>query len=402
MPKLICPFCKTNLDDVPNFGHNNRLCPNVECHELVVPKRVLDKEEKSEISKDDQPDCFSYYDGRESACRRCGVREQCAIEFEATRPECYGLHPNEFEECTGCLDASQCVEFLKSKKVLESDMAPRKKRTRVRRRPAAEVKPEPVEEEVVVEEEVEEEPVADDQGDLDYTAWTIPDLREELEVRELATNGRKSVLVKRLLSDDAELESGGEEPVEEEEPEPAPKTRRKRTRVKDVVEESVEEDEVPVIDDEAVPALAAVADTSEIVAAVLTQVAQAISAWAAEYGGPAVGPAVLAVAALAEAPAEPKSKGLRGKAYDEKVETPGYRKFDATDCGYEDRGWHDLSFEEKMDYAEDLDVDIEEHDNEKVMLMRLKPAVLKVLGITKYKKAYSTRAARKALKEGTN
>lgn len=394
---LICPFCKTNLEGVPDFGPNNRLCPNKECHELVTPKRVPDKEEKSEIGKDTHPDCFSYYDGRESACRRCGVREQCAIEFEATRPECYGVHPNEFEECADCLDASQCVESLKSKKVLEDNDMARKKRTRVRRRPAAEVKPEPVEEEVVVEEE--ETGTEDGESGEDYTEWTIPELREELEVRELATNGRKSVLVKRLMADDAELESGGDEIVEEDDdPEPEKPTRRKRTRVKDVVEEPVEEEMTVAEVEEAIPAIAAVADTAAIVDAVLLQIAQAIESLVASGTAMvAVAATGVAVAAQAEAPAEPKSKGLRGQAFWEEVCSKKYADFFYRDAG-DGKAWESMTPDEKYEFADALDVDWDEHDDVRVDAIRMCKAIYAKLEITKYKDEYKTSAARNAVK----
>ena len=64
------------------------------------------------------------------------------------------------------------------------------------------------------------------------------------------------------------------------------------------------------------------------------------------------------------------------------MESEEYQTFDSEDCG-NGRPWHELTLEERIEYAEELNVEIPEHDSDKIVAMRLKPLVLKALGIMK-------------------
>ena len=56
-------------------------------------------------------ECYGYHSDRDPACRRCTVREECAIERLNCRPECFGLMFDENdEECGACIEAHECKQ----------------------------------------------------------------------------------------------------------------------------------------------------------------------------------------------------------------------------------------------------------------------------------------------------
>lgn len=48
------------------------------------------------------------------------------------------------------------------------------------------------------------DPDAEVEDDDSYASWTVPELKKELEARELDTDGKKAELVARLEANDAE------------------------------------------------------------------------------------------------------------------------------------------------------------------------------------------------------
>ena len=89
---------------------------------------LLDEEvEDTEIEEDDLtktqieiesgsvPDCFSWADRRDVACKRCAVVEACMSERVAVRESelpCFGrLYDRNDEQCNSCLEAGPCREI---------------------------------------------------------------------------------------------------------------------------------------------------------------------------------------------------------------------------------------------------------------------------------------------------
>lgn len=385
MEILSCPFCGATLEEENHYAGSNYLCPG-KCKDLVIPilKEVVNE----------QSDCYSFYDGRDPSCRRCRMKKQCKQEFEDTRPECFGVKYGQEEDCNACLDASQCVEFQNRKNPKEKSTMTKKKCTTVRRR-RRNRKP------VVEEPEVEENEEISDENGEDYTEWTVADLRAELTDRGLEPKGRKSVLVKRLMADDAV--DSEPEPEEEEEEAPAPKVRKRRTRVRKVVKEEEEEAEEA-------PASVAVptgpTPLSDLVSAIVAtlQAGQTLRVVATgapvgytlSLGGAATGVDGPVAVAEAEEPAAPKAKGLRGEAFRQEAYTPEFYEFHHVDCGT-GKPWGELTYEEKVAFADDNDVEWDEHENPRVDNMRMTKALTEKLGLVKYKPEYQKKAARDVL-----
>jgi len=72
-------------------------------------------QQKHDIPK--LPDCFSFADDEDPACKRCSVYVYCAEERVASLPPCFGLlfqenHP----ECINCLESPFCkIKFVNDK-----------------------------------------------------------------------------------------------------------------------------------------------------------------------------------------------------------------------------------------------------------------------------------------------
>jgi len=74
-------------------------------------KHNQNEEELYEDIEIDAPECFSYFDDRDPACRRCELKDYCVDEQTQERTPCFGeLYSPDSEECAGCLDASSCAE----------------------------------------------------------------------------------------------------------------------------------------------------------------------------------------------------------------------------------------------------------------------------------------------------
>jgi len=79
------------------------------------PEEVISEKETS-IEK--MPPCFAFADDRDPACGKCSVFTECMNVRISTRPECFGLLPDERnEDCRACLELSLClIQFQKTKK----------------------------------------------------------------------------------------------------------------------------------------------------------------------------------------------------------------------------------------------------------------------------------------------
>lgn len=378
----VCPFCKSNLDKAgasDGYYGNNAVCR--ECGDLVIPQEVPDVPSEEVVVRKriypDLPQCFSYYDGRDIACRRCRRARRCEQEFKVTRPNCFSKLYGTQAECASCLYASQCVE--------EMEMATK---TKVRRRPRRSTKVKPVEE------------IQEQEQEQDYVQWSIPDLRAELEERELETSGRKSVLIKRLqANDDVNGGGAGEEPKA-----PVVKRQVRRTMVKKVVKE-------PVVEDEPLPMEAKIKDgdvLSDLAAAVLAALKEgnAITVMAIPNGYVmSLGSVPAAAAAVVvSADVKPKRKGLRGDAFRKEIFSDEYYTFKYHNANAfvesvpSGKSWDDLTTEEKYALAEEIGADWNEQDSERMDQMRMTMAVFAKLGIIKYKSQYESKAAREALR----
>ena len=336
----------------------------------VVVNKLQDFETKEEVSDEieiEVPDCFSYFDREDPSCNRCPVRFHCIEEQRDNLPPCFGNV--ELREgnpgCGVCILESQCVDTIDTED--NSKMARRRvKRVTVRKRPKPEPKPEPV-----------EEVIPEDAG-LDYSSWSVSELKDELDERDLDTGGRKSVLVKRLLADDAG-EEPEEEPEEEEAPEPKPKSRRRR--VKKAKPEVVPEPE---------PEADAVFGLDDILLAmqngqafVVTRVAEC--EWQFAPSGEVV------------AASTGRGRGLKGAEFEKEAYSEDFYKF-----FYEDasggKAWKAMTSEERYAMADEVGASWTEHENSKTDAMRMGQAVRESLEISKWKPEYESRSARRALK----
>lgn len=55
------------------------------------------------------PECFSFAEIRDPACKRCLIFDQCSVARKRARPACFGKsYSPESEECRGCIEASAC------------------------------------------------------------------------------------------------------------------------------------------------------------------------------------------------------------------------------------------------------------------------------------------------------
>ena len=71
------------------------------------------EEDDSEVSEErkpiKKPECFSFAEIRDPACKRCIIFDRCQEARERARPDCFGRsYSAESEECRGCIEASAC------------------------------------------------------------------------------------------------------------------------------------------------------------------------------------------------------------------------------------------------------------------------------------------------------
>jgi len=324
----------------------------------------------ADIEERTMPDCYGFRDDKDPSCKRCKVKEECLARQAETRPTCFGtMYSADSEECARCIDASQCIDALEDTNVSD------KKRFKIRRLV-------PTNAEVVAKpdvEEVEDAPVAEAPENVkaqDYTEWSIPELREELESRTLSGVGSKSKLIRRLLADDAgepmEVVSTAE--VDE------------FVNEKRVVGGGAKSDE-PV--DDKLDLSSILMALQEGQAVVVTRLVGA--QWRFEMT------AGCCASPVAVAPKISKSGGLKGSAYWDVVLSNEFKNFHKVDAG-SGKGWDAMTEEERVAYADKIGVQVEPHPAPKVFAMHLSEAVLAKLGIEKYKPEYQSRAARNAIK----
>lgn len=66
------------------------------------------------------PPCWGFEDDADPSCKKCKLQDQCRIQRNNTRPECFGkLFSSAEEDCNACLVASYCkVEYNRIQKLL--------------------------------------------------------------------------------------------------------------------------------------------------------------------------------------------------------------------------------------------------------------------------------------------
>lgn len=73
------------------------------------------------VGEDELPDCYTYADPKDPACKRCKVQRWCMQERIANRPDCFGrLFAKNNDDCHICLEAVYCQEASKNN-ILEID-----------------------------------------------------------------------------------------------------------------------------------------------------------------------------------------------------------------------------------------------------------------------------------------
>jgi len=257
-----------------------------------------------------------------------------------------------------------------------------RRKVRMRKAPTAATKPEPEEElvEAEAEEEVEAEPNADD-----YTELDVAQLRAECEERGLDPTGRKSVLVRRLLADDAGDENAEDEDEEEAEPQPVKREIKRRVVEKAVPQPKPQPKPQPEPEEDVDFSFDAILDALDDGKTLIVKVTE---------DGYQVS---MTSVAVATATVVPQTKKLRGDDFWREVLDPEYYKFNYEDAG-NGKGWYDMSPEEKVNFADELGVEWEEKDDDKVTMMNMVRAIFKELGLAKYKPEYKSASARNALK----
>jgi hypothetical protein len=252
-------------------------------------------------------------------------------------------------------------------------------RRRRRRKPVEKEVVEEVVEEVVVEEEEEDEPPVKPKRRRRSRKKPAPKPEPEEEEED----------------EEPVEEVVAEEPEEEEEPEPEPKPKkkvairrsrkRKSRRKKDEEAEEETPEEAPK-EPESAPLPKALSKRLEgqflfdMLEAMdkgqsVTIVRKAEDEWVLGVGGDIVIESVMK---------------LSGKAYEEEVLSEEYLTHYLE--------WKNLSDDEKYEIIEDEGAEWDEHDNDKINMMRATISYRAKLGITKYKPQYQDAASRRAIK----
>jgi hypothetical protein len=74
----------------------------------------VSKEKPTEVTNSpkepvEKPECFSFAEIRDPACKRCVIYDRCLEARERARPACFGRsYSADSEECRGCIEASAC------------------------------------------------------------------------------------------------------------------------------------------------------------------------------------------------------------------------------------------------------------------------------------------------------
>lgn len=309
------------------------------------------------------PNCFSFHDERDPSCRRCQVRGYCIEYQEATLPGCFGLLQDESApECQVCILQSQCAQA--QIKHIGANQMPGKI---IIRKPIGTVAAAvPV---AVPVAEVEPEVV---ETKMSYPDMEVEALRAELLKRGLPTDGRKALLIQRLLRDDSgEVENAAVEvePVE--------------------VSATIVMDIVAALQAGQVLQLSSTEDGKFILSLGYNGLPVAATKAVATDNGNE--PKAVSIAA-------PASKGLRGDAFWQEVYTPEFYAFLYKDSGA-GKSWESMTKDEKYAFAEKkLKIEWAKNADPKLDNMAMAQAVQVALGLTKYKPEYQKAAARDALR----
>jgi len=62
----------------------------------------------------ENPECFSFAEIRDPACKRCTIYDRCLEARERARPACFGKsYSAQSEECRACIEANACSIEMK-------------------------------------------------------------------------------------------------------------------------------------------------------------------------------------------------------------------------------------------------------------------------------------------------
>lgn len=325
---LICPRCGNRLSNgaKSRFGQN---CICDVCKDLVIP-----------IIKDDDCQCFGYYNSGSRACRYCDCRESCIDEFNKRLP-CFGQLTG--VGCNKCIYLVRCLEKF------------------------------------------EEENVA-----KDYSKMETKELKELCDELELDNSGSRANLIVRLIKYDMTHQVESE--IEEIEDEPEVE------KVEPVIDESVDDSVDNCVVEKVEPIEKEVYTKQEVMQAfdiALTAFAAALNVgFTKKTASPQE---------LVDTRVEYETKGadetvkLSGRDWIEETHTEKYLKFHEVDSGT-GKPWSEMSQDEKVDFANELEVDYKDTGNARATAIQLAKAVMKHFKIEKYKPEYKSRKARNAIK----
>lgn len=69
----------------------------------------IEDEEESEEEIEKIPECYTFADDRDPACRKCKLFAECKVEREKNRPPCFGkLYDPDHPECQICIENQFC------------------------------------------------------------------------------------------------------------------------------------------------------------------------------------------------------------------------------------------------------------------------------------------------------
>lgn len=97
-----------NIDMIDEDGAELEFSKPPELEEDFLEEDVLIQEDVR------RPECFSFAEIRDPACKKCVLFDSCSIARREARPKCFSLRYSEkSEECRGCIEANACRVNMK-------------------------------------------------------------------------------------------------------------------------------------------------------------------------------------------------------------------------------------------------------------------------------------------------
>lgn len=361
--------------------------------QLIGDQIIMVKEEGNEVLR--TPECFGYHDQIDPSCARCKVKSVCIEEQIQHLPPCYSAqHDENAPECVVCILESQCIEAQYHKEGIKMPTIVLRKPATLKPVTPAQPAAEPESTNQVTSPELTapaakpalklktpaakpavakvEEPAEEDLPDtFGLTDMPIEQLRAMATEFGLPTDGRKSVLVQRLLrSEDVVAALQTKEAQNESAPTPASVVEVGFTTSPDVLME------LSMRLQEGQSLLLTPTDDGAVIVKAIGMVGTPVN----------VGE-----------PAAPAAAGLRGDAYDKEVWTPEYYNFIRVDAG-DGKPWEKHTTDEKSALAKSAGLTWQEHTDAKITAMNMFNAVIAALGVEKYKPEYKSKSARDAVR----